>query len=306
MPMAGTPPVRVMYRQGGTAARRPDPKAGPAATDMGPTPQNRFRFGENWADFSAVIDADRIAAAERSLGVLLARDSLAGLTFLDAGCGSGLFSLAALNLGAKSVTAVDIDEGCVRTTRDLLRRGAKSADWKALRLSVFDLDPAVHGRFDIVYSWGVLHHTGDLRGALLKVAAMADDAGSVALALYRKTFLCRAWRMEKRLYSSSPAFLQRIVRALYKAVFVLGKLARGENPIAHIRNYRSRRGMSWAHDVHDWLGGFPYESIGPDDMAAWAAQAGYEIVASNLRPAGWGLMGTGCDEYVLRRRRPAA
>ena len=263
--------------------------------------RHRFGFGKNWKDYSKVIDAERIATAEHSLASLLKHERLDGLTFLDIGSGSGLFSLAALNLGAQRVLAIDIDSDSVATTRDVLSTHAGGDDWDCIHMSVFDLDPDQQGQFDVVYSWGVLHHTGDLRGAIKVAARMVKEGGVLAVALYKRTRFCGFWRIEKRLYSSSPRFLQCIVRGFYKAAFMAGKLVLGENPLTYIRNYGTVRGMSWTHDVHDWLGGYPYESVDEQEMKAIAEEMGWQVIGRKIQPGGRGLLGTGCDEFLLQR-----
>src|SRR5436305_8094785 len=122
--------------------------------------ESHFEFGENWKNYSKTIDQTRIDSAIEGVKKLFP-DGLAGKTFLDIGCGSGLHSLAALSLGAASVTAIDIDENSVATTRELLTKYMPEAKWTAKVASVFDTSPAAFGTFDVVYSWGVLHHTGD-------------------------------------------------------------------------------------------------------------------------------------------------
>ena len=116
--------------------------------------ESHFSFGENWAQYAEKIDERRIEEAEKSLIRLVGRGSIQGRTFLDVGCGSGLFSLAALRLGCKRLLAVDLDPNSVQTTRKTLERYAPAgANWDCQRISVFDLDPAKVGTFDIVYSW---------------------------------------------------------------------------------------------------------------------------------------------------------
>src|SRR5438128_11957621 len=99
----------------------------------------RFPFGKNWSRFLSLLDDDRIAEAERSLRGMLDVSDLRELTFLDAGSGSGLFSLAAKRLGAKRVHSFDYDENSVACTRELKRRFfPHDADWIVEQGSVLD------------------------------------------------------------------------------------------------------------------------------------------------------------------------
>src|SRR5204862_4265084 len=127
----------------------------------------RFEFGQNWSQFLAALDEQRIQQAEKSLREMLEVGSLAGKTFLDIGSGSGLFSLAARRLGAR-VHSFDFDPKSVACTRQLKRRYFfEDAGWKIEEGSALDSDYLkTLGTFDIVYSWGVLHHTGEMWKAL--------------------------------------------------------------------------------------------------------------------------------------------
>ena len=82
----------------------------------------RFKFGKNWLQFLSVVDDHRIDEAERSLRERLGVEGLAGKTFLDAGSGSGLFSLAAMRLGAERVYSFDYDPQSVACTQELRQR----------------------------------------------------------------------------------------------------------------------------------------------------------------------------------------
>lgn len=261
-----------------------------------------FRFGENWADFATGLDAEAIRQAEAGLVRLLGSGNIENRSFLDIGCGSGLHALAALRLGAARVLAVDRDPLSVQTAERVLRAHAPDGRWEAREMSVFDLDPGRHGRFDIVYSWGVLHHTGAMREAIAKAAAMVAPGGLFTIALYRRTPLCRFWTWEKRLYAGAPARVQRAVQAVYVALFRLACLLLGRSFSAYVRGYRSNRGMDFRHDVHDWLGGYPYESIRPQEIFALASTLGFEPERSFLHRARSGILGTGCDEFTFRSR----
>jgi len=82
----------------------------------------RFEFGKNWQRFLSVLNDERIAEAEKSLRAMLETESLSGKSFLDVGSGSGLFSLAAMRLGAARVHSFDYDPQSVACTRELKRR----------------------------------------------------------------------------------------------------------------------------------------------------------------------------------------
>src|SRR3989442_11992645 len=120
----------------------------------------RFEFGKNWSQFLTTIDEERIRVAEQSLKEMLEIDHLQGKSFLDIGSGSGLFSLAARRLGA-SVHSSDFDPKSVACTRELKRRFfSEDKNWRIEQGSVLDKNYLLSlGTFDVVYSWGVLHHT---------------------------------------------------------------------------------------------------------------------------------------------------
>src|SRR5574337_527310 len=227
--------------------------------------ESHFAFGKNWESYAELIDASRISEAERSLARLLGNEGLGGKRFLDIGCGSGLHSLAALRLGAAEVLAVDVDADSVATTGAVLSRYAPGRNFSVRQVSVFDMTPAVFGQFDVVYSWGVLHHTGDLHRALRTAAALAAPSGLFMFALYRKTLACGFWRFEKRWYAHAGPAAQSKARAVYLGLYRAGMWMRRRNFKDHVNSYRTR-GMDFYHDVHDWLGGYPYESISSHEV----------------------------------------
>lgn len=263
--------------------------------------QTHYAFGENWARFVAGLNDTQIDRAAAGIGRLLG-DAMVGRSFLDLGCGSGLHALAALRLGAASVTAVDIDPRSADTARALLSRYAAGQPWTVETRSAFDLMPDADG-YDIVYSWGVLHHTGDLRRAIECAAALVRPGGRLVLALYRRTPMCRFWRLEKRLYSQSPAWLRAVADMALASMIVFALSATGRNPVRYIRAYSSARGMSFLTDVRDWLGGYPYESAAPSEIDGMVKTLGFtteRFFPCNTRV---GLLGVGCDEYVFSRDR---
>src|SRR6266540_6329620 len=227
----------------------------------------RFGFGENWRTFLHCLDDDRIAEAEKSLRILLACERLDGLSFVDVGSGSGLFSLAARRLGAR-VHSFDYDADSVLCTARLRERHRPDdPDWTIEQGSILDRDYVRKlGTFDVVYSWGVLHHTGAMHDALQAAAAMVVPGGLFAFALYHRTLMCGPWRWEKRWYAGASPDAQRRARAIYTALLRLRFRLTGSDFGSYVANYRSMRGMNFTHNVHDWMGGYPYESISAPEV----------------------------------------
>lgn len=256
----------------------------------------RFAFGANWASFLSTLDEDRIRRAEDSLKQLLQVNDLRGRTFLDVGSGSGLFSLAARRLGAQ-VRSFDFDPQSVACTRELQQRYFPDDSlWVVTSGSALDqkflqaLSP-----FDIVYSWGVLHHTGAMWQAIHNVAQQVKPGGRLAIALYNdQGWRSHAWRIVKQLYCSSAAG-RFAVNAIFLPWFwlrtVLLSILRGRNEFAA---YRRNRGMSIQHDWADWLGGLPFEVATPEQVTERCAALGFSLVNERRTSR------LGCNEFVFR------
>ncbi|MFB9265946.1 class I SAM-dependent methyltransferase [Bradyrhizobium erythrophlei] len=261
---------------------------------------SHFEFGANWRDYAKSIDQTRIASAIDGLKKLLP-EGLGGKTFLDIGCGSGLHSLAALSLGSSSVLAIDIDENSVSTTREVLSKFSHSKSWKANVLSIFDAKRDEIGTFDVVYSWGVLHHTGAMWNAIERAAALVKADGYFAIAIYAKTAFDLPWKIEKRIYKSLPAPGQWALRNSFIGVLLAGKLLRGKHPMTLLKSDLPR-GMNLSNDVHDWLGGYPYETATVEELVSKFSSFGFSLARSF--PANvslGGLLGSGCHELVFHK-----
>lgn len=268
----------------------------------------RFAFGENWQRFLSVLDEDRIAKAEASLRRMLGVSDLHGKTFLDIGCGSGLFSLAARRLGAR-VHSLDYDPQSVACALELRHRyDPGSADWHIEEGSALDADYlAGLGCFDVVYSWGVLHHTGAMWQALDNAAVLVKPAGSLFIAIYNdQGKISNRWLAVKRTYNRLPKGLRFLVTipALVHLHWrpAVRDVLRGR-PLESWRSVGQERGMSAWTDLIDWVGGLPFEVAKPEAILDFYLQRGFTL--QRLITCGGSL---GCNEYVFVRAasgRPA-
>ncbi len=261
----------------------------------------RFSFGKNWRAFLEQIDERRIEIAIASLRALLARDQLKGVRFLDVGSGSGLFSLAARRLGAE-VCSFDFDPQSVACTEELKRRFQPDDEsWSIQSGSVLDPEFLARlGQWDIVYSWGVLHHTGDMWQALANIKPLVDKKGLLVLALYNdQGRMSRVWLRVKRLFNRAPKplrwfiVLPALIRLWGPTVFRDSLCGR---PFASWKNYSTNivRGMSPWFDLLDWVGGLPFEVAKPEELLKHYREHNFELIALTTCAGG-----IGCNEYVF-------
>jgi 2-polyprenyl-6-hydroxyphenyl methylase/3-demethylubiquinone-9 3-methyltransferase len=260
----------------------------------------RFAFGENWSRFLSVLDEQSIEQAKTSLRSMLKVQTLKGKSFLDIGSGSGLFSLAARLLGAQ-VHSFDYDPQSVACTAELKRRYFEGdADWHVEQGSALDAEYLERlGQFDVVYSWGVLHHTGNMWRALELVAPRVKPDGTLFIALYNDQGRSSVvWRRVKMIYNRAPRPFRIVILGV---AFVrlwgptaLRDLLQGR-PFATWREYQNRsRGMSPWRDVVDWVGGYPFEVAKPEQVFEFFHDRGFEL--EKLVTCAGGL---GCNEFVF-------
>lgn len=263
----------------------------------------RFEFGKNWQRFLSVVNEERILEAEKSLKKALSIENLKERTFLDVGCGSGLFSLAASRLGAK-VYSFDYDPNSVACTKELKRRYfPHQSDWIIEEGSILDRTYLKSlGIFDIVYSWGVLHHTGAMWQAIENITDCVRDGGKLYISIYNdQGEQSIRWREIKKFYCSSwlgkILVTARFVPMFFWELLVFDFKAK-RNPFLRYQEYKKQRGMSMFYDWIDWLGGYPFEVSKPEKVIGFYQERGF--ILKDLFDCGEGL---GCNQFLFVKSR---
>lgn len=257
----------------------------------------RFEFGKNWQSFLNSLTTERIEVAKASLKEMIQTDDLKGKTFLDIGCGSGLFSLSAKMLDAK-VHSFDFDPSSVNCARFLNEKFNKNGDdWIIEQGSVLDTEYLKSlPKFDIVYSWGVLHHTGNMKLALDNAGIPVVDNGILFIAIYDDLGTkSKIWLKIKKIYNSS-SMGRFLVKAFFYPYYIIRNFLVDifslRNPYKRYKEHKKQRGMSMVHDWNDWLGGLPFEVATTDVIIDFYAKRGFSL--KKLKPNRGG-----CNEFVF-------
>lgn len=262
----------------------------------------RFGFGKNWEHFLNTLDDQRIEEAKKSLGDWLGEDDLSGKTFLDMGSGSGLFSLAARMMGA-TVKSFDYDRDSVDCTRTLKDRYFKNdAEWEVEQGDALDAGYlSKYGKVDIVYSWGVLHHTGNMYKALENAGNLVSGGGKLFIAIYNdQGVISKIWTVEKRVYNSVVTPAKMVIAGVFFIVLWTLRFFKDLlrfKPLKSWFDYKKKRGMSPWHDAVDWCGGYPFEVAMPEEILDFYKKRGFELI--KMKTCGGG---NGCNQFVFVKK----
>ncbi|TAL09594.1 MAG: methyltransferase domain-containing protein [Chloroflexota bacterium] len=258
------------------------------------TENRRFSFGRNWQKYLDDIPPGATAAMQAYVADWLG-PSLLGKSFLDIGSGQGLTSLSAHALGA-DVTSFDVDRLSVAATSRLHEHAGRPSNWRILEGSILDHQFVSQlGKYEVVGSWGVLHHTGALWEALAAAAGLVADGGYLWIALYHRTRQSGRSLVIKRSYAGLPGPGRRVFRAGY-AIAKIIKSVIVRRRLPNLNGAYDARGMNWWRDIEDWLGGLPYEVSSPGEVLAHLKPLGFELI--RLEDA---IAEAGNDVYLFRR-----
>jgi len=271
-----------------------------------------FSFGINWKNFlKSKFDDDRLAIAKKELLDFLGVSNLQSQTFVDIGCGSGIHSLAALQAGVSSLYSFDYDIESVNATKRLHEREGRPVHWTVTHGSILD-DTFVASvpRADIVYSWGVLHHTGQMWPAIKSASTMVKDGGLFFIAIYTKwTGSDDALRLKIKYNKSSWLGKRYMELCLMRdgvpgISYMVKDFRHFRERIAAkinlIRNYRQYRGMSFYYDIVDWLGGYPYEDATVEEIV-WFCEKHCGLKVVKVQAEGGNI----CSSYLFRKTSEA-
>lgn len=260
----------------------------------------RFDFGNNWLKYSKKVNNKLYEQVEISLEQKLG--NIKGKTFLDVGCGSGIFSLAASNKGA-IVQSFDYDKNSVASTLNL-KKETNNTNWSIEQGDILDNSyikslANKYGYYDIVYSWGVLHHTGDMYKALENSCSLVKNGGILFISIYNdQGIYSKIWRSVKKKYNSSNYVMKKIILycafiRLWGVQFIKSFFKTG-NIFYSWNRYYLNRGMSPANDVIDWVGGYPFEVAKPEEIFKFIFSKGFKLI--DLKTCGGAK---GCNEFIF-------
>lgn len=260
----------------------------------------QFDFGENWVDFSNAVSSESFNQARQQFLELTGEVINEDKSFLDVGFGQG-FNLLSATVQGMDVVGCDINPKCAEALKiNVEHFGLDGANEKVhIHIGSILDDSTIslladdtlsdNGQFDIVHSWGVLHHTGNMNKAIDNAVSLVKPGGHFVVALYNKHWTSPIWTGIKWFYCHVPSFIQKaMVHTLYGVIWLAKLVVTRKNP------FKMQRGMNFYHDVVDWVGGYPYEYASQKEVVEMLKMHGMSL--EKVIPA---EVPTGCNQFVF-------
>lgn len=256
-----------------------------------------FSFGKNWKNYLKKISKESINNSMISLIQFLG--DIKSKNVIDVGCGSGIFSYSMYLLGAEKITSLDIDTDSIECTKFLRENVKNPKKWNIYQGSILDKNfISKMEKSDIVYSWGVLHHTGKMWEAINNITTLVKDRGLMYISIYNKVKVSFIWLRIKEFYNINPFLGKYFMNTLfYILLYFISPLFRLKNPFKLLKNYIKLRGMNPYIDIKDWLGGYPYEFATFAEVISFFEQnhSNFTLIKS-VR-----AIGTGINEFLFKK-----
>jgi SAM-dependent methyltransferase len=253
-----------------------------------------FSFGENWKNFLDTVSEEQIKSAIGDITEWVEENKISGKKILDIGSGSGIHSYAFYILGAEKVDSFDHDPNSVEATRILWKKSGEPENWSVFQGSILDESfVEMLSKYDIVYSWGVLHHTGNMWNAIANATSLVNKTGYFWISIYTKGPNYQTQLKLKRTYNSASAVKKRFMEYKFILYLMMDRMRSLKNPIKW--NERKTRGMDTYHDIVDWLGGLPYEVASVDEIVNFCGALGFHLERVKSAQEG------DCSIYLFKR-----
>jgi len=257
----------------------------------------KFNFGENWDNYSKnIISPEKIRSAKEDFFRLCQNQEIKNRTFIDIGFGQGLSLLIATELGAKTV-GNDINPICKQVLLNNKQLFTNLTNIQTIPVVIGSIleDKTIESikqnypKYDIVHSWGVLHHTGKMWNAIDRCCNLVGDNGKLIIAIYNKHWSSSIWNLIKKTYNFSPTFIKKFMIGIFYYIILVAKFfVTFKNPM------KKERGMDFYYDVIDWVGGYPYEYATKEEIQNYIEKLGFRLIYFKSAE-----VPTGCHEYVF-------
>jgi len=183
------------------------------------------------------------------------------------------------------VYSFDFDQHSVEATKFCWRIADEPGNWIVGKGSILDKSFIKSlGQYDIVYAWGVLHHSGSLWHAMKNAFTLVKPGGILWISIYAKGPRYNDDLAMKKKYNSSSNFVKRCMVVKRIAVIMLARIKHLQNPFTW--NERRQRGMNVYNNIVDWFGGLPYEVASEDEVVKFTRKSGFILESIKVKVEG--------------------